>query len=171
MSDGLRHAYTFCPQCAQRMGIVHEGGEQRPACPACGFVQYLNPSPAAAVVVKRGRKVCLVKRKFPPREGQWTLPAGFMEYDETPRQTAVREALEETGLVVEIASLRSVHQGILPPDRPVVLVVFDALETGGVLAAGDDAADVGFFDLEDLPGPIAFAAHREVLGSLAGGED
>jgi ADP-ribose pyrophosphatase YjhB (NUDIX family) len=169
--DPLRHAYPYCPQCRAAMTLRTEGGEPRPACPECGFVQYLNPSPAAAVVVRRGAQVCLVRRKFPPKVGEWTLPAGFMEYDEHPADTAARECLEETGLEVRIDGLFAVHQGVLPPDRPVVLVVYAATETGGVLAAGDDAAAVGFFDLDALPGPIAFAAHRRVLAALRGEPD
>jgi ADP-ribose pyrophosphatase YjhB (NUDIX family) len=148
------------------MTVREEGGEPRPACPDCGFVQYLNPSPAAAVIVRRGARVCLVKRKFPPKAGEWTLPAGFMEYDEAPHETAARECLEETGLEVRITHLFAAHQGLLPPERPVVLIVYAAEETGGVLQAGDDAAEVGFFDLDALPGPIAFSAHRRVLAAL-----
>ncbi len=162
----LRHAYPLCPQCGAGMKTRPEGGAPRPYCPDCGFVQYLNPSPAAAVVLRRDERICLVKRRFPPKQGQWSLPSGFMEYDESPEQTAVRETLEETGLAVEIEDLLSVHQAILPPDRPVVLVVYAVRETGGELQAGDDAEEVGFFDLDAPPGPVAFASHRAVLASL-----
>ncbi len=110
--------------------------------------------------------MCLVERKFPPRQGQWTLPTGFMEWDEDIEETAVRETLEETGLEVRLNGLYAVHNGILPPDRPVVVVFYTAEETGGELKAGDDAAQVGFFALDELPGRIAFAAHRKVLRAL-----
>ncbi len=162
----MRHAHLWCPRCAARMARGSEGGAERPVCPGCGYVQYLNPSPAAAAVIRRGDGICLVKRKFPPREGQWTLPAGFMEYDEDPETTAVREVKEETGLDVRVTGLFAAHQGILPPDRPVVLIVYTAEEIGGELSAGDDAAAAGFFPLDDPPGPIAFAAHRKVLATL-----
>jgi 8-oxo-dGTP diphosphatase len=78
----------------------------------------------------------------------------------------VREVREETGLEVELDGLFAAHTGVLPPDRPVLLVVYRAHETGGVLQAGDDAAAGGFFALDDLPGEIAFAAHRKVLAAL-----
>ena len=153
--------------CAAVLTLREEGGIRRPKCPVCGYVQYLNPSPAAAAVIRRGDRLCLVRRKFPPKVGQWTLPAGFMEYDEAPEETAVREVLEETGLETRIVRLRSVHRGMLPPERPVVLIVYDCEEVGGEAVAGDDASEVGFYRLDDLPGPIAFSAHREVLASLA----
>lgn len=164
--DSLRHAFAFCPRCRAPMEARHEGGTLRPLCANCGFVQYLNPSPAAAVVLRRGEEVCLVKRGFPPKQGQWTLPAGFLEYDEDVRAGAAREALEETGLEVRITGLREALTGVLPPDRPVLLVVFDAEVVGGELRAGDDAVDAGWFHPRDLPGPIAFSTHRKVLRDL-----
>ena len=143
-----------------------EGGVLRPACSSCGFVQYLNPSPGAAAILIRGREICLVQRKFPPKEGQWTLPTGFMEWDETIEQTAVREVREETGLEVELNGLFAVETGILPPDQPVLVVFFLAEETGGSLLAGDDAIQAGFYPFDDFPGPIAFGAHRRVLARV-----
>ena len=169
--DPLRHAHKFCPRCGALMATRGDNGRLRPACPACDYIQYLNPAPAAAAILWRGRQLCLVQRKFPPKVGLWTLPAGFQEYDEEIGTCAVREVREETGLEVELDGLFAVHTGVLPPDRPVLLVVYRARETGGALQAGDDAAAVGFFDLDDLPGEIAFAAHRKVLAALRAERD
>lgn len=160
------HAHRFCPRCTQAMDCFSDIGVRRPRCPACGFIQYLNPAPAAAVILFRENRLCLVKRRFPPREGMWTMPAGFMEFDEVIETTAVREAKEETGLDVVLTNLFAVHTGILPPDRPILLVVYRANVVGGVLQAGDDAAAVGFYALDDLPGEIAFATHRRVIADL-----
>jgi 8-oxo-dGTP diphosphatase len=148
------------------MSVVPSGGRPRPTCEHCGFIQYLNPAPGAGVILRRGDRVCLVKRRFEPRAGQWTLPTGFQEWDEDIAETAVREAEEETGLTVRLTGLFAVHTGILPPDRPVTVVFYEAEEVGGELRAGDDAAEAGFFALDDLPGPVAFAAHRKVLRAL-----
>ena len=167
----LRHAFRYCPRCRTEMALREEGGVSRPVCPACGFVQYLNPAPAAAVILEREGKVCLVQRRFPPRAGEWTLPAGFVEYDEHPAATAVREVREETGLAVRLTGLFAVHQGILPPDFPVVLIVYRGEVTGGALRAGDDAEAVGFYPPGAPPGRIAFAGHRRVLAALAAGRE
>jgi 8-oxo-dGTP diphosphatase len=144
-----------------------EGGLDRPVCPGCGFVQYLNPAPGAGVILLEGKKVCLVRRKYPPKEGQWSLPTGFMEWDEEVDATAVREAREETGLDVRLDGVHAVESGILPPDIPVLVVFYRATVIGGRLQAGDDADAVDFFPLDDLPSPVAFAAHRRVLARLA----
>lgn len=175
MSAPDRHVFVWCPRCRAKMGVGLEGGIERPTCPDCGFVQYLNPAPGAGVVLLRDGKVCLVQRRFEPKSGQWTLPTGFMEWDETVEQTAVREVKEETGLDVDLTGLLAVESGILPPDRPVLVTFFTGREIGGELQAADDAAAAGFYDLEELPGPIAFATHRKVLarvraGLLAGAE-
>jgi len=168
----LRHAFRYCPHCRTGMTLRAEGGVQRPTCPACGYVQYLNPAPAAAVILERDDgTVCLVQRRYPPREGAWTLPAGFVEYDEHPAASAVREVAEETGLRVRLTGLFAVHQGILPPDHPVVLIVYRGEVTGGELRPGDDAAAVGFFPPGEPPGPVAFAGHRRVLAALAAGRE
>ncbi len=166
MLEGNRHVFAYCPHCRAKMVRRLEGGEERPACPDCGYVQYLNPAPGTAAVILRDDKVCLVQRKFPPKVGHWTLPTGFMEWDEPAPDAAVREVLEETGLIVRITELYSVETGILPPDIPVLVVFFRAEEIGGKMEAGDDAAEVGFFDLHQLPGPIAFASHRKTLDSI-----
>jgi ADP-ribose pyrophosphatase YjhB (NUDIX family) len=158
--------FRYCPQCRADLQPRPDGGQDRPTCPACGFVQYLNPAPGAGVIVMRGDRVCLVRRKFAPKAGQWSLPTGFIEWDEGVRHTAQREALEETGLEVRLTGLYAVESGILPPDIPVLVVFYRAEETGGALQAGDDAAAVDFFPLDKLPPEVAFASHRLVLARL-----
>lgn len=165
--ENNRHVFRYCPHCRTEMSRGQEGGMPRPVCPACGFVQFLNPAPGAAAIIFEGDRVCLVRRKFAPKEGQWTLPTGFMEWDEDVHETATRECLEETGLVVRITGHFAAKSGILPPDIPVLVNFFRAEVIGGKMQAGDDAAAVGFFALDDLPGPIAFATHRMVLDELA----
>ena len=166
MTAAGRHVFKSCPHCRADMKLELEGGVDRPVCPDCGFVQYLNPAPGAGVILRRGSQVCLVRRRFEPKKGLWCLPTGFMEWDEDVKVTATREALEETGLEVELTSLFAVESGVLPPDIPVLVIFYLGRETGGKLEAGDDADDVGFFDLDDLPGQIAFAAHRRVLARV-----
>lgn len=164
--DPRTRAFRYCPYCRERLVASEEGGRLRPRCSSCGFVQYLNPAPGAAVILRRGDTVCLVQRRCPPHEGQWTLPTGFMEWDETIAETARREMREETGLDVRLTGLFAVHTGVLPPDQPVVVVFFTAQEQGGELRPGDDAVQAGFFPLDALPGRIAFAVHRRVLRDL-----
>ncbi len=79
--------------------------KQRAVCPACGTVHYENPLNVVGTVPYWGDQVLLCKRNIEPRWGKWTLPAGFMELNETVAQGAARETLEESGAVFELEGL------------------------------------------------------------------
>ncbi len=81
--------------------------KQRAVCPACGTVHYENPLNVVGTVPYWGEQVLLCKRNIEPRWGKWTLPAGFMELNETVAEGAARETLEESGAVFEMEGLFS----------------------------------------------------------------
>ena len=157
---------TYCPRCAAALEPRPEHGMLRPTCPACGFIWYRNPVPAAGVLVEQAGRVVLVRRRYEPRAGAWCLPAGFMEAGETPERSAEREMLEETGLIVQIERLFGVYAGFDDPRVRAVLILYTAVVTGGELLAGDDAVEVGWFPLDALPADIAFASHARALAEL-----
>lgn len=157
--------YRFCPICATRLEARHINGHFRMVCgsTACSFIYYQNPVPAAGAVLIDNCSILLVKRAHPPAVGDWCLPAGFMEWSEHPSETAVREVFEETGLKIVITSFFDVYVGNDDPRTNAVLVLYLADIAGGALKAGDDAMDVAWFPLNELPPNIAFAAHRQAL--------
>ncbi len=157
--------FKYCPVCGSPFIERKLDHKLRLQCgnDGCGYVYYHNPTPAAGAMIVDDRKILLVKRSAPPKIGSWCLPAGFMEFDEHPSQTAVRELKEETGLDIQIDRLFDVYSGNDDPRTNAVLILYLARITGGKLAAGDDAAEVRFFKLTDLPGDIAFASHRQAL--------
>ena len=81
--------------------------KQRAVCPACGTVHYENPLNVVGTVPYWGEQVLLCKRNIEPRWGKWTLPAGFMELNETVAEGAARETLEESGALFEMEGLFS----------------------------------------------------------------
>ena len=108
-----------------------------------------------AIIIEADR-VLLVKRAHPPIQGQWSIPGGVLEVGEMVREAAVREAREETGLVVEPGELLGVYDRILrDAERRVqyhyVLIDFLCRAVGGELLAASDAADVRWFRREELP--------------------
>ncbi len=155
--------YRFCPRCGSGLLAVELDGRERRVCPKQDFVQYRNPVPAVGAFVRRNSKLLMVLRKYPPKAGLWTLPAGFMEYDEAPEETAVREVKEETGLDVAVQKLFSVYRAGDDPRTRVILILFEADLVGGRLKPGDDALKAEFFTLDNLPEDIAFSAHRRAL--------
>lgn len=164
----MNRLFRYCPHCATVLEKSIDGEAVRMRCPECGFVQYLNPAPAAGVLVRDDDgRVLLVRRKFEPFAGMWTMPAGFIEYDEDVASTAVRELEEETGLVIELDGTHAIESCRDDPRGNTVLVLYEGHVKGGAMKAGDDAEEVGYFPLDALP-PIAFACQRRVLERLAG---
>lgn len=155
--------YRFCPQCGTPLQPQFLDGRQRMACRECGFIHYNNPTPAAGALVARDHTILLVKRKFEPGKGDWGLPGGFIESDETAAQAGVRETKEETGLDVRIRRIFDVVGTRVVAVKPVVLVIYQVDIIGGQLQAGDDAIDARFFPFDALPENIAFPTHRKVL--------
>ena len=81
---------------------------ERAVCPACNTIHYENPLTVVGTVPYWGDQVLLCKRNIEPRWGKWTLPAGFMELDETTAQGAARETDEEAGAEIEMEDLFSI---------------------------------------------------------------
>ena len=108
-----------------------------------------------AVIVADG-KVLIVKRKYDPLAGQWSLPGGGVELGETLEDSIVREMLEETGLDIEVGPVIEVFDRITRDDDGqvryhFVLVDYLCWPVGGELQASSDVADARFVDPADLP--------------------
>jgi len=157
------NGYQWCPRCRSKLKIGRVDDIVRPHCPACGFVFYQNPAPAAGAVIVEDDKILLVKRAVPPAKGDWCIPAGFNEWTEHPQQTAIRELKEETCLDVSITSIFDVFMGMDDPRTHALLILYHADVVGGRLKAGDDAEEAEFFGFNNLPSNIAFQAHRDAL--------
>jgi 8-oxo-dGTP diphosphatase len=101
-------------------------------------------------------RVLLVKRAYPPLQSQWSIPGGVLEVGELVRDAAIREAREETGLIVEPADLLGVYDRVLRNAEQrvqyhYVLIDFLCRRVAGDLAAASDAAEVRWFTREELP--------------------
>jgi 8-oxo-dGTP diphosphatase len=108
-----------------------------------------------AIIIEDSR-VLLVKRAHPPLQSQWSIPGGVLEVGELIREAAIREAREETGLIVEPGELLGVYDRVLRNleqrvQYHYVLIDFLCRRTGGELQAADDAAEVRWFTREQLP--------------------
>jgi ADP-ribose pyrophosphatase YjhB (NUDIX family) len=158
----LAEDVKYCPRCASELVIQVRLGVERPVCPSCDWIFFPDPKVAAAIVVARDGKILLVRRINHPKRGFWTLPVGFVDAGEHPAQTAERECLEETGLVVKVTGLLDVYAGQEHPRGAHILIVYQGEYKQGELKAGDDADKTGFFSPEALP-PLAFATTRRII--------
>ncbi|MFH0946627.1 MAG: NUDIX hydrolase [Planctomycetota bacterium] len=167
MVDQWERSARFCPLCGGPLVATPVEGRDRKKCGACRFVLYENPAPAAAALVLKDREILLTRRGIRPHRGSWTLPAGYEEADEAPADTAVRETLEETGLMVRPFGLYDVLHTDDDPRKRAILIVYLCEVVGGELSPGDDALDARFFPLDALPEEIGFRNNRAVLNRLA----
>lgn len=132
---------------------------------------YPRPSVTVDIVLLaregRGWQALLIRRKHPPFEGHWALPGGFVEPHEPLEVAARRELQEEAGVVPRrLEQMRTFGDPGRDPRGWTIsvayLAVLDAEERLALRPqAGDDAADVGWFDLVALP-PLAFD-HADIL--------
>ena len=119
-----------------------------------------------AGVILRGNRIVLVRRKYGADRGKWCIPCGNVEVGEDIRTAVKREIKEETGLDVEVGDVLDALSTHHSSERSVVGVYFLVEEKGGDLIAGDDAAEVGLFPLEQPPADMAFEADRKIIGRL-----
>jgi ADP-ribose pyrophosphatase YjhB (NUDIX family) len=154
--------YKFCPRCGSAMSNEEKFGMVRPVCPGCGWIHFVDPKVAAAVLIEHEGTVLLVRRSNEPFRGLWTLPAGFVNGGEDPAEAAARECLEETGLSVRVTRVFDIVAGKEHPRGADFVIVYLAELLGGELRPDDDADAVEWFSLSALP-PLAFRATQKVL--------
>ncbi len=129
---------------------VPEGDtHSRSVCDTCGFVAYENPKIVTGAVVVHAGKVLLCRRAIEPRRGFWTLPAGYLELQETVAEGAQREALEEAGATIALDGILAVYS---ISRIGQVQVIYRARFAGPpVFTAGVESLDVRLFTWEEIP--------------------
>lgn len=160
MADEPRGSLGYCTRCAAPLVTRALEGHDRPTCPSCGYVVYLDPKVAVAVVIGDTRGVLLVRRGIEPGAGAWSFPAGYVNRGEVVEEAAVREVLEELNLEVRLDRLVGVYS---QAHEPVVLVVYSGSIIGGELAPDNvEVREVGYFPQNALP-PLAFPHDPHIL--------
>ncbi len=121
-----------------------------PVCDECQG--WLNPAIAADAAVRRGDEILLIQRKFPPMQGAWALPGGFVDRGERPEDAAVRELKEETGLIGHAPTLLMVMgDPSRDPRKHIVSIVYEIqVDDDADPVAGDDAADAKFWPIKTI---------------------
>ncbi|MBW1892207.1 MAG: NUDIX hydrolase [Deltaproteobacteria bacterium] len=153
----------YCYFCGTELEERFTEGRIRKYCVRCAGPLYENPVPATCIIVAdKNGKILLVKRSVEPKEGFWCLPGGFMELDETPEQGALRELKEETGLSGKIHLLLGVRTNPSPMYGTVYMTGYFIRQYSGKPVAGDDASDVRWFNIDELP-EVAFESHRHFI--------
>jgi len=156
-------AQNYCSQCGGRLTrlIPPDDNRVRDVCAHCGAVHYQNPRNVVGVVPIWGEQVLLCRRAIEPRQGKWTLPAGFMELGETVEEGALRETQEEAGVTVELGALYTVLSVV---DADQVHFFYRARVLSPALDPGPETLEARFFALSAIPWEdLAFLTVRTTL--------
>ena len=140
----------FCSNCAATLSRRTPPGDSLPRwlCDQCGMIHYQNPLMVVGTVPEHEGRILLCRRAIEPRYGYWTLPAGFMENDETVAQGALRETLEEAGARVELQAPFSM---ISVPRVNQVHVFYRARLLDLDFRAGEESLEVALYDEAAIP--------------------
>lgn len=149
---------------------VPDGDDRpRPTCDRCGYVAYENPKIVVGSVATFEGRVLLCRRAIEPRRGFWTIPAGYLELEETPEEGAIREAWEEARAKLALHDLLAVYT---VRRLSQVQLFYRAMLVSPEIEAGPESLEVGLFAPEEIPtDELAFptvrwalAHHLEALG-------
>jgi ADP-ribose pyrophosphatase YjhB (NUDIX family) len=153
----------FCSACGHevQLEIPDNDDRERHVCGRCKTVHYSNPKIIVGCLPVWEGKVLLCKRAIEPRFGKWTLPAGFMENQETTAQGAARETWEEARAKVKDLSLYYLFD--VPAIDQVYLFYLCELETGE-FGVGPESIECGLFSESEVPwDELAFPVVIETL--------
>jgi ADP-ribose pyrophosphatase YjhB (NUDIX family) len=157
----------FCSECANPVSLLVPQDDNRPryVCGNCGLIHYQNPKMVVGSIpvweLNGATQILLCKRAINPRHGYWTLPAGFMENDETTTDAAQRETLEEAGAHIELHELFSL---LNVPHVHQVHMFYRATLLDLDYAAGIESLEVKLFTEAEIPwDDIAFPTVAHTL--------
>lgn len=171
----MRRSAPYCPQCGQPTALRAAFGRERPVCTVCGHTIFFDPKVAVVVFITRpgpaGDEILLVQRGNDPGKGLWSVPGGFVDFDEDPEAAAVRETQEETGLTIRTGGLMALLHQPDPDGLADLVLVYRGLitDSNAALCAGDDTMAAGWFQRQRVP-ELAFASTRLLVNRWLGGE-
>jgi ADP-ribose pyrophosphatase YjhB (NUDIX family) len=153
----------FCSDCGSEVEFKIPDDDNRPryVCTSCKTIHYQNPNIVAGTLPIYENKILLCKRAIEPRYGYWTLPAGFMENQETTVEAACRETLEEADAQVQNLRLYTV---ISVPQIDQVHIYFLADLVDGKFGVGPESLECQLFAEENIPwDDISFPTVKKTL--------
>ena len=159
---------NFCSQCGNKMTQNIPTGDNRLrfTCIKCDFIHYENPKVivGALPVFKKNNnenKILLCKRNIEPRFGFWTLPAGFLENDESILDGAIRETYEETLANISNLDLYCIFN-VIHAKQIHIFFRAEMLDTN--FSTTSESSEVALFSLNDIPwGELAFPTVHKAL--------
>lgn len=154
---------NYCSACGERVSLIIPDGDnrQRHVCQSCQTIHYENPKIVTGCIAEWQGKILLCKRAIEPRYGLWTLPAGFMENQETNVEGAARETAEEANARVD--NMRLFCMFSIPHINQVYTMYRGDL-IDGFASPGTESLETALVTEEEVPWQnIAFQVIHETL--------
>jgi 8-oxo-dGTP pyrophosphatase MutT (NUDIX family) len=162
----------YCPRCGGPFPERPLAPQERQVCGGCGYTHYLNPSPGVTVIVESPEGRVLIAKRSPAIAfgGQWCLPGGYIEYEETFLAAARREVWEETGLTVRLKGIVNVVSNQYRGDHHTLVVVLLAEVLAGEPVAADDVTELRWIGPQEHRRiGYAFEADRRIIDDYFAG--
>jgi len=153
----------FCSSCGHKLVLRIPQDDDRPRhiCEQCDTIHYQNPRIIAGCLPVFEDKVLLCRRAIEPRQGYWTLPAGFMENAESVEQAALRESREEAHANITLHELYTLFS---IPHINQVYMLFKGELNDLNFRAGSESLEVRLFTEEEIPWQqLAFPSIHKTL--------
>lgn len=153
----------YCSNCGKRVVRRVPYGDQHPRhiCDHCQTVHYENPKVVVGCIAEWSGRILMCRRAIEPRMGFWTIPAGFLEINESSVEAAIRESEEETGTHIRIEGLYSIFD--IPEIHQVYLIYRGQLKRPQ-FNPGSESLEVRLFRPEDIPwGELTYPAVGDIL--------
>ncbi len=140
---------NYCSQCGRPviLKIPVDDNRERFVCDHCDTIHYQNPNNVCGAILTQGERVLLCKRAIEPRYGLWTLPAGFMENNETVAEGAARETMEEANARADELTLFGIFS--MPYISQVYMMFHGELVSD--ISPGPESLEVGLFTRAQIP--------------------
>jgi len=140
----------FCSDCGAPIKRTIPDGDNldRDVCTGCQKIHYQNPKLVVGAVCEWEEKILLCRRAIEPRSGYWTIPAGFMELNESSEQGAIRETMEEANARIDITDLLAIYN---ITRLSQVQIFYRARMISPDFEAGIETTELDLFRIKDIP--------------------
>ena len=140
----------FCPNCGSNsiQEKIPDGDTHfRKVCSSCGHINYENPKIVVGSVCTFENKFLMCKRAIDPQKGFWTLPAGYLENNESVEEGAIREAYEEAYAKIRINNLLAVYS-LKHAEQVQILFHSELIDLN--IKPGIESLEVGLFEWNEI---------------------
>jgi len=156
-------AMNYCANCGAKLNYRIPEGDDLPryVCDTCHVIHYINPKIVVGCIPEWQDRLLLCRRAIEPRKGKWTLPAGYLENNETLAEGAKRETLEEAKADIEIIAPYAMFNLTFISQ---IYLMFRGKMIDNTFGPGSESTHVALFQEKDIPwDDLAFNVIKETL--------